>query len=237
MTTTFELQEAARDHKVLTVRNLVKTDPKSVFEKDLDGRVALHWAASSDDKEIVSILLNPSHISNSKIEVDVDELLDDAGWTPFHIASAIGDIDVLELFVDHEPSPDLNLPTGQGQTVLHLAVSKGHAEAVNYLLDHGASARVSDKKKQYPIHRAAAMGSIKMVDILAKKGRSPLNSKDSSGLTPLHLALAEGHGDVGIELVKLGADPEITDSQGATAVDSAVDRKVAEYFTHHLGEI
>lgn len=56
-----------------------------------------------------------------------------------------------------------------------------------------ASTRVRDRRGQYPIHRAAAAGSAPMV-LLLLKNRSPLNAADSEGYTPLHHAIAEGHG-------------------------------------------
>lgn len=59
-----------------------------------------------------------------------------------------------------------------------------------------ASARVKDKRGQYSIHRAAAVGSVPMVELLIKN-KSPLNPADSAGQTPLHHAIAEGHGKLG----------------------------------------
>lgn len=57
-----------------------------------------------------------------------------------------------------------------------------------------ASARVRDKRGQYAIHRAAAVGSVPMVNLLIKN-KSPLNATDSAGYTALHHAVAEGHGE------------------------------------------
>ena len=51
-----------------------------------------------------------------------------------------------------------------------------------------------DKRGQYPIHRAAAVGSVPMLNLLIKH-HSPLNATDSAGQTPLHHAIAEGHGE------------------------------------------
>lgn len=56
-----------------------------------------------------------------------------------------------------------------------------------------ASTRVRDRRGQYPIHRAAAVGSVPIV-LLLLKNRSPLNATDNEGYTPLHHAIAEGHG-------------------------------------------
>ena len=55
------------------------------------------------------------------------------------------------------------------------------------------SARVRDKRGQYALHRAAAVGSVPMVNLLLQH-RSPLNATDLAGYTALHHAVAEGHG-------------------------------------------
>ena len=58
-----------------------------------------------------------------------------------------------------------------------------------------ASARVRDKRGQYALHRAAAVGSVPMINLLVKN-KSPLNATDVAGYTALHHAVAEGHGEI-----------------------------------------
>lgn len=83
-----------------------------------------------------------------------------------------------------------------GQTALHFTASKNSLDIARRLLDNKppASTRVKDKRGQYPIHRAAAVGSVPMVELLLKN-KSPLNATDMAGQTPLHHAIAEGHGE------------------------------------------
>lgn len=83
-----------------------------------------------------------------------------------------------------------------GQTALHFTASKNNLDIARRLLDNKppASTRVKDKRGQYPIHRAAAVGSVPMVELLLKN-KSPLNATDMAGQTPLHHAIAEGHGE------------------------------------------
>jgi ankyrin repeat protein len=60
------------------------------------------------------------------------------------------------------------------------------------------------------------------------KAASPINASDIFGLTPLHHASAEGHVDVAVLLVQLGADPDRTDKEGQTPVQVAPDDKTKE---------
>jgi 26S proteasome non-ATPase regulatory subunit 10 len=83
-----------------------------------------------------------------------------------------------------------------GQTALHFTASKNNLDVARRLLDAKppASTRVKDKRGQYAIHRAAAVGSAPMVELLLKN-KSPINASDVAGQTPLHHAIAEGHGE------------------------------------------
>lgn len=69
-------------------------------------------------------------------------------------------------------------------------------------LNPPASARVRDKRGQYALHRAAAIGSVPMINLLVKN-KSPLNATDVSGYTALHHAVAEGHGKLSRSLVRV----------------------------------
>lgn len=61
---------------------------------------------------------------------------------------------------------------------------------------------------------------------LLEEGRSPVNATDMDGLTALHHAVAEGHGDAAIFLLKAGAEADKRDSNGLLAIDMVPDMKV-----------
>ncbi|KAH3664414.1 hypothetical protein WICMUC_005799 [Wickerhamomyces mucosus] len=235
----FALHEAARDGKILTVKGLISSDPKSVLVKDDDGRIPLHWAVTFQHLEIISILLNPFKFQQGetkvkRFEIDIDDFTDDSGWTALHIASSVGNLEILQFLLNHEPNPDVNLQTNTGLTSIHLATSKNHLDIVKELVSKGGSVRIKDKKSQYPIHRAAANGYLGLVELFSKDLKSPLNAKDINGWTPLHHALSEGFGDVAISLVKFGADYNIQDNDGLIPIQVAVDENVAKYFKAEL---
>ncbi|KAH9883717.1 ankyrin repeat-containing domain protein [Xylariomycetidae sp. FL2044] len=118
-------------------------------------------------------------------------------------------------------------PTSTRRTALHFVASKNNLEVARRLLNNqpSASARVRDKRGQYPLHRAAAVGSVPMVKLLLDH-RSPLNASDSAGYTALHHAVAEGHGDTAVALLKAGAEIDKQDSDGYLALDLAPDKEV-----------
>lgn len=112
------------------------------------------------------------------------------------------------------------------KNALHFATSKSNISTVNTLITHKCSARVKDERGQLPLHRAAAVGSIPILKALLEQGRSPVNATDVDGLTALHHAISEGHGDAAILLLKAGAEADKRDSTGSLAIDLAPDSKV-----------
>jgi 26S proteasome non-ATPase regulatory subunit 10 len=67
-----------------------------------------------------------------------------------------------------------------------------------------------------------------MVNLLLKK-MSPLNATDAAGYTALHHAVAEGHGDCAVALLKAGAETNKKDVDGFLALDLAPDKEVKKF--------
>ena len=132
----------------------------------------------------------------------------------------------LSLLKAYSRTPDFS-----GQTALHFTASKNNLDVARHLLEGKppASARVRDKRGQYAIHRAAAVGSAPMVELLLKN-KSPLNATDVAGQTPLHHAIAEGHGDTAVALLKAGAETDKKDSDGFLALELAPDAQVTSFY-------
>ncbi|KAI1489029.1 ankyrin repeat-containing domain protein [Biscogniauxia mediterranea] len=199
----------------------VNADPKLARLKDDDGRLPIHWAASSNQHAIALMLAQ-----QKSFDPDVE---DDSGWTPLMIAASVKDGDaVVDLLLSR--GADVNQKNNSGQTALHFVASKNNLDVARKLFDSKppASARVRDKRGQYPLHRAAAIGSIPMLKLLLEN-RSPLNATDDAGYTALHHAVAEGHGDAAVVLLKAGAEPDKQNSDGYLALDLAPDKEVRKY--------
>lgn len=95
------------------------------------------------------------------------------------------------------------------------------------LIANKCSARVKDTRGQLPLHRAAAVGSVPILKTLLEEGKSPVNATDGDGMTALHQAISEGHGDAAILLLKSGADAEKRDGDGKLAIELVPDDKVS----------
>ncbi|KAM0794613.1 gankyrin [Usnea florida] len=207
----FAIHEAAREGR--TVESLINANPQLATKRDDDERLPIHWAVSYNHMPVVELL-----VSRKDFDPDVQ---DASGWTPLMIAASLreGD-DLVDLLLSKEA--EVNVKT------LHFTASKNNIETARKLLSRGATARVKDKQGQLPLHRAAAIGSIPMVNLMLEN-KSPLNATDISGLTALHHAISEGRGDTAVVLLRAGAETDKRDVDGNLAIDLAPDKKIRQF--------
>ncbi|RAK97073.1 ankyrin repeat domain-containing protein [Aspergillus ibericus CBS 121593] len=218
----FPLHEAAREGKTPTAESLLSANPKLANVKDDDERLPIHWAVAYNRLPIVELL-----ISNKYFDPDVE---DGSGWTPLMIAASLKNAEgdpIIDLLL--KKGADVSTKSVSGQNALHFATSKANLSTVRTLIANKCSARVKDKRGQLPLHRAAAIGSTPIIKVLLEDGKSPVNATDMDGLTALHHAVSEGHGDAAITLLKAGAEADKRDVNGILAIDMAPDNKVRSY--------
>lgn len=220
----YPLHTASRKSEQARVESLISADPKLVLKVDEDDRLPLHWACTQTNKEIVEDLIAAT--PRSKLDSIIDAQ-DASGWTPLMIASSLKEnagLPVIELLLRRDA--EVKTQSNNGGTALHFATSKNNLDVVRKLLDSGASARVKDKRGQLALHRAAAVGNTPITRLLLGQGKSPINTTDMDGMTALHQAISEGHGDVALELLKAGADSTKKDVDERLPMDCAPDKNV-----------
>lgn len=125
---------------------------------------------------------------------------------------------------------DVNAKNNNGQTALHFCASKNALDIARLLLAQKppASARVKDQRGQLPLHRAAAVGSVPLMrELLGAK--SPVNATDVDGMTALHHAISEGHGDAAMLLLTMGAEYDKKDKDDHVPLDLAPDAKTRKF--------
>lgn len=221
----YPLHTAARLTQTQVLESLLRTNPKLTLKVDEDGRLPLHWACTTTSVETIQSILD----FTPRKGFDVDAV-DSSGWTSLMIASSLpsdGGLATIDLLLARDA--DVKIQSNNGGTALHFATSKQNVDVVKKLLSSGASARVKDKRGQLPLHRAAAVGNMPLVKLLLSTGKSPVDATDMDGMSALHHAISEGHGDVAVELMKQGADSGKLDRDERLAIDCAPDANVRQY--------
>jgi uncharacterized protein len=200
---------------------------------EVDGTTALHWAVRADDVDLTQQLLRAG--ANVKAA-------NRYGVTPLALAALNGNAALVERLLQAGADPNTELL--EGETVLMRAARTGRADAVKVLLAHGAQVNATERSLGWTaLLWAAAENHGAAVRVLADAGadlntrsfretrrrriRSRLGAATIMPLpvgawTPLMYAARQGAVDGARALAEAGADLNLTDPDGTTALVLAI---------------
>lgn len=151
--------------------------------------------------------------------IPVDSRVEES-LTALHCAVVAGRIPTAELLLRN--GANVGAEADNGRTPLHLAASGGNHQTVTLLLAAGADPNAVDSSGLTPLMCAAWMGREAVVAPLVKAGARLDATGREAGFTALHLAAtAPGREHVVTALLQAGADPNVADANGRTALHQA----------------
>uniref|UniRef100_A0A8D0CN52 E3 ubiquitin-protein ligase MIB2 n=1 Tax=Sander lucioperca TaxID=283035 RepID=A0A8D0CN52_SANLU len=245
------LQVAAHQGHMEVVKALLQAN-SSIEVKDEDGDTALHYTAFGNQAEITRLLLNKGanvnllnnsmctalHIAVNKGFTDVVRVLtehsadvnlqDSYGDTPLHDAIAKDFRNIIEIMV-LVPNIDFTQQNHRGFNLLHHAALKGNKLATEKIL--ARARQLVDVKKEdgfSALHLASLNNHRDVAEILVKEGRCDINIRNNRNQTALQLAVTQGHIDLVQLLVSEGADVNMEDEDGDTAMHVALLQESSE---------
>jgi ankyrin repeat protein len=171
----------------------------------------LHWACRNGLKNTVALITKRSTL-------DVHNK-DSEGQTPFFLAAASGNLEILETLLKFDPKIDQ--PNNNGETPLLIACWNGNSKIAQRLLQLGANINATDAGGQTALHMAAWGGHKSIVELLLENGLKA-NIKTETGYTPLHAAAWQGNDEVVLSLIKSGCDVDVQDNEGTTPLHKAI---------------
>ena len=215
---------------VLSIALLGVSIPASA--QDHDGTTALHWAVRDDDVALVAKLVAAGADVNAANRY---------GITPLGLAAQNGSLRTVELLLAGGADPNLAEPEGEtplmtaartgnpaviralvarganvnaregwlGQTALMLAVAEGHAEAADALIAAGADVNARSALTKLPDLEWDVIG---MSTTVFPRG----------SWTPLMFAAQRGAVSAARVLIDRGADVDLQDPDGTTALVLAI---------------
>ncbi|XP_055331678.1 transient receptor potential cation channel subfamily A member 1-like isoform X2 [Paramacrobiotus metropolitanus] len=176
------------------------------------GMKPIHVAARRASVDLLRFFLTDSGTSKEVLLA----LVDDEDQTPLHWAVNNGDLETVDLLMQHGAKLDTKMY--DQSTPLHLACSQGLICVVCNMYDvvrHEFMAIVSEKDAQGMtcLHRATMFNHTCVVIFLLEKGVS-MNETDNEGRTALILAASRASWDCQDALLRAGADAVLTDHYG-----------------------
>jgi ankyrin repeat protein len=160
------------------------------------GGTPLHYAAVCGLDRIVKFLA----VEHSQ---DVNSPHFDDGWSPLHLASGYGHVQVARVLI--EQGADVTTRTVQGRTPLHVASRRGHVDVAGFLVEHGANVIALDNGGNTPLHEAAMRGHVDMSRFLLQQG-TDATVQNNAGWSPLLNVSTYGYPELARLLIELGAD-------------------------------
>lgn len=138
---------------------------------------------------------------------------DEAGETPLHIAARIGRYSIVRLLLEHGPT--LYLENNKGYTPLAIAISHNRIKTINAIV----KAQKKQKEEiEYTDLHTAVMNNDEAAVITCITHGFKVDTPNSDGVTPLHIAAKEGLYPMARLLVEYGADVHLTDKEGRDAL-------------------
>jgi uncharacterized protein len=145
---------------------------------------------------------------------------------PLHDVARAGDEVAIQKLLD--AGTDINERDETGETALMAAALAAEDlwATMDYLLQRKADFRIRNDRGMTALHTAAFSGNANAVAYFV--GEGPLNApidindhENKFGVTPLIVAAEENHGNIVASLITLGADLEITERHGYSALTRA----------------
>ena len=167
------------------------------------------------------------------------------GETILMTAARAGSADVVAALIDRGATVNA-AEAWQGQTALMLAALENHGAAIKTLMAHGADGNARSKELSFPEYRyetngmavfqlpkggwtalmfAARQNSMEAVSALADAHIDLNATTKQEGTTALQIAVINIHYDLANLLLEKGADPNVVDLSGMTALYAAVDMR------------
>ncbi|KAJ8257614.1 hypothetical protein GJAV_G00187700 [Gymnothorax javanicus] len=242
------LQVAAHQGHMEVVKVLLQAN-SGIEVTDEDGDTALHYTAFGNQPEIARLLLSKGanvnllnnsmctalHIAVNKGFGEVVRVLsehaadvnlqDSYGDTPLHDAIAKDFRNIIETLTI-VPGIDFTKQNNRGFNLLHHAALKGSKLAMERIL--ARARQLVDVKKEdgfSALHLAALNNHREVAEILIKEGRCDVNIRNNRNQTALQLAVTQGHAEMVQLLVSEGADVNMEDEDGDTAMHVALSRQ------------
>lgn len=176
---------------------------------------------------LLALAVIKGHIESIKKLLNLNvplNIKDEDGELPLFLAVKTNNVKILEVFTnDASIKKTLSTTTNSlGDSLLHVAVSKGFFDSVQFLIKSGVAINAKNIYGETPLYQAASMGNIDLLTFLIKSG-ADIKSQTVTGDTILHHAASLGNTPIARYLLagKYGLLINEINSKGETPLHKA----------------
>ena len=211
--------DAAKQGELTLVQSKL-LDGASIDSRDRFGNTALIYAARGAHVEIAQVLVEAGANPN---QANVN------GNTPLFEAAGSGDIELVQFILEQGSDP--NAVNIKHVSPLANAVFHRHVDIAELLLQRGARADLVDDTGKSSAVYAAANGETEILRRILDSATEPavvLNTRYAHDLTLLMWAAGYGNSDAVKMLIDRGAEFDLTDDRGKSALMMAAENGHAD---------
>lgn len=129
--------------------------PKEKVVKTIGDRTKLHYAAISNDPQLITDLLHKGENINAQ---------DENGDTPLMLAARIGHTELCGVLLD--AGADINMQNAEGLTALHQAIGSNRVKTAVLLVENGADLTIKNNLGATPLEFSDLHGNSEISSIL-----------------------------------------------------------------------
>lgn len=209
------LHATAKLSEAYWTRALLQKSVPASLAQNTNKITPLHYAAAHGSVEIMKILLE-----YDDVELDVQ---DDKGWTALHYAARFNHNDCA-LFLLQEKDYFYFQKVPCDYNPLGIALSWNSSEVINSLLQHLTNVSARKRTMSTEFNDAIRHRRTDVAQRLIDLGVDVNSAEESTGKTPLHLAVEVLSVTFIRTLLENGADPLTKDMRGYSAWDKAREK-------------
>jgi ankyrin repeat protein len=198
------LSSAVRKGDLRKVKALLTANPDLASAKTDDGSSIMLYALYNGHKQIAELIRSRGAVLS------------------IYDACAAGDRARVQELLAEDPRL-IGFASHDGWTPLHLASFFGHANVVEFLLDHGADMHMVSRNATsvMPLHSALANRQEETASLLIDRGADIEARQPTYEYTTLHYAAANGLDSIIRKLLDLGARTSVEGLDGKRPIDLA----------------
>ena len=173
-------------------------------KESLDNHIATYFTEVNNEHgwTPLHVATRKGHLQVVKFLVENGAVVDSTGKAPLHLISSQGGKQLLKLI---ENGAQIDAMDNEGNTPLHLAIQNNQIHIVKYLIQNAANINAKDEFGWTPLHDAAEGGLIEFVKLLVENG-AQIDSMNDKLFTPLCVAIQHNETDIVKYLIQNSAN-------------------------------